>query len=381
MGRGYSPGAPEGADADTTLLLTESNSISAFRAPYSAYVTLIASFRSLRSALPVIAVASALAAVGAVPTPATAAAPPRAGRPAATSGPDQLAVLHYWTPARMADAVPFGPLPRLPTLPTLPALPPLPGLTAPSAGALALGTPAEPEFMSAQAAQAEGAPWPGGGAVARTTGRVFFTLNGADYSCSGSTVASANADVVLTAAHCVNGGAGSWATNWTFIPGYNGGNAPYGAYTARDFYVDDHWTYANVSYDFAFVALNTAKVSGVTTHAVTAAGGQPIRFGPQPAQEDIFGYPAEPPFTGDQLDYCSGPTAPDPNGGDDDDGVDCGMTEGDSGGPWLSGFNPRTGTGTITSVSSFKYDTNNRTLYGPELGSAAESLYNQAQHA
>jgi V8-like Glu-specific endopeptidase len=289
----------------------------------------------------------------------------------------------------MADAIPFGPLLRLPTLPALPALPTLPrlpalpGLAAPLAGALALGTPAKPEFMSAPVAQADGAPWRGGGAVARTTGRVFFTLNGADYSCSGSTVASANADVALTAAHCVNGGAGAWAANWTFVPGYHGGKAPYGAYTARDFYVDDHWTYdnENVSYDFAFVALNTAKVHGVTTHAVTAAGGQGIKFGPQPAQEDIFGYPAEPPFTGAQLDYCSGPTAPDPNGGDNDAGVDCGMTEGDSGGPWLAGVNPRTGTGTITSVSSFKYDTNNQALYGPELGSAAESLYNKAQRA
>ena len=52
------------------------------------------------------------------------------------------------------------------------------------------------------------ARWAGGGAVARTTGRVFFTLDGTDYSCSGSTVDSANADVVMTAAHCVSDGDG-----------------------------------------------------------------------------------------------------------------------------------------------------------------------------
>ena len=75
--------------------------------------------------------------------------------------------------------------------------------------------------------RASGLPWAGGGAVARTTGRVFFTLNNVQYSCSGSAVASKNQDVVMTAAHCVSDGAGHWATHWTFVPGYTDGHEPY----------------------------------------------------------------------------------------------------------------------------------------------------------
>jgi V8-like Glu-specific endopeptidase len=234
---------------------------------------------------------------------------------------------------------------------------------------------------AAETSATAGRAWPGGGAVAKTTGRVFFTFGGTGYSCSGSTVDSANADVAVTAAHCVNDGAGDWASNWTFVPGYNHGKTPYGVYTARGIYLDSRWVDGeDIDYDYAFIALNTAKVNGVATHAVTAAGGQPIRFGPQPAQEAIFGYPVAPPFNGQQVDYCSGNTRPDPYGADNDVGVSCGMTEGDSGGPWLSGFDPATGTGTITSVSSFKYNTDNQSLYGAEFGSAAQSLYNEAQH-
>jgi Trypsin len=339
-------------------------------------VTLIARFRPFRFVLPAIAAASAIAA--AAPSPARPAVRPHPGRPAAISERDAAAVLRYWTPARMASAIPLGPVPRLPAL--LPALPAL--LPAPPASAVRLAAARHPEFMSAPAAgpQETGTAWLGGGRVAKTTGRVFFTFGGTDYSCSGSTVASANADVAVTAAHCVNDGTGDWASNWTFVPGYSRGRSRYGVYTARDFYLDSPWVDSqDIDYDFAFIALNRAKANRGLTHAVTAAGGQPIRFGPQPAREYIFGYPVAPPFNGEQLDYCSGQTRPDPYGGDDDAGVSCGMTEGDSGGPWLAGFNPATGTGTITSVSSFKYSSDGKSLYGAEFGSAAESLYNQAQ--
>ena len=57
------------------------------------------------------------------------------------------------------------------------------------------------------------------------------------------------------------------------------------------------------------------------------------------------------------------------------------MTEGDSGGPSLSGFDPATGTGTITAVASFKYSNDDHTLYTAKLGAVAQALYSQAQHA
>ncbi|HEY2576190.1 MAG TPA: hypothetical protein VGI74_07765 [Streptosporangiaceae bacterium] len=57
------------------------------------------------------------------------------------------------------------------------------------------------------------------------------------------------------------------------------------------------------------------------------------------------------------------------------------MTAGSSGGPGLAGFSPATGTGTITSVISFKYSTDTQVLYGAPLGPIAQSLYTTAQHA
>jgi hypothetical protein len=55
------------------------------------------------------------------------------------------------------------------------------------------------------------------------------------------------------------------------------------------------------------------------------------------------------------------------------------MTAGSSGGPWLAGFDPATGTGIITSVSSFKYSTNDQILYGTPFGPVAQELYEAAE--
>jgi Trypsin len=225
----------------------------------------------------------------------------------------------------------------------------------------------------------DGAAWAGGGAVARTTGRVFFTLDGSDFACSGSVVDGTSADVVVTAAHCVSDGAGGWARNWTFIPGYAQGRAPLGAYPATMYVVAEPWASgADEDYDVAFVAVGPAKVGSLVRHVADAAGGQPIAFGPRGGRADVFGYPAVAPYTGGRLDYCAGPVTPDPYGAADA-GIACAMTEGDSGGPWLSGFNPRTGLGTITGISSFKYSGAARTLYSPDLGSVAQDLYTRAE--
>ena len=54
------------------------------------------------------------------------------------------------------------------------------------------------------------------------------------------------------------------------------------------------------------------------------------------------------------------------------------MTAGDSGGPWLTGFSPRAGAGTVTAVTAYKLSGNLRTLYGTVLGPAARALYLRA---
>lgn len=227
-----------------------------------------------------------------------------------------------------------------------------------------------------------GAAWTGGGLVARTTGRVFFTLSGVDYSCSGSTVGGVSPSVVMTAAHCVSSGAGAWASDWRFIPGYANGRAPYGVYAASAFYVAKAWASgADEDDDVAFVVTRpVSSSSSFSSRAVgTAVGEQPVSFGQRGGEESVFGYPAVRPYNGSRLDYCAGQVVPDPYGGADA-GLGCAMTEGDSGGPWLSGFDPRTGTGVITGVTSFKYTGQSRILYSADLGPVAQALYSHAEH-
>jgi hypothetical protein len=69
---------------------------------------------------------------------------------------------------------------------------------------------------------------------------------------------------------------------------------------------------------------------------------------------------------------------PDPYGSADA-GIECTMTEGDSGGPWFSGFDARTGSGTITGVTTFRYAGDRLELYSADLGATARALYERAQ--
>ena len=91
----------------------------------------------------------------------------------------------------------------------------------------------------------------------------------------------------------------------------------------------------------------------------------------------MFGYPSEPPYTGQSLDYCAGTLQPDPYGLPDE-GIGCTMTEGGSGGPWLSDFDPQTGLGVITGVTTFRYSGDDATLYSADLGPVAKALYERA---
>jgi V8-like Glu-specific endopeptidase len=223
-----------------------------------------------------------------------------------------------------------------------------------------------------------------GGPVAAAVGKVFFTLQSRDFVCSGALVRSKHVSVVLTAAHCVRSGRGQWATNWTFVPGYKDGTDPYGQYTARRFFVSPRWTGPDTGserYDVAFVQVTPVKLDGARSRGASAPAGLPIRFGTSqtvaPSLAYVFGYPALPPYTGLYANYCAGRSAASaarPGSA----ATSCTMTAGDSGGPWLAGFSPRAGTGTITAVTAYKLSGNTRTLYGNVLGPSARALYLRA---
>ncbi|MFI9596265.1 trypsin-like serine peptidase [Nonomuraea sp. NPDC052265] len=303
---------------------------------------------------------------------------------AARNDAEQRRVLGYWTPQRMAAALPIGLLDSVTDGDGL-----LSGLTGRggvratpgvSGGHTAINLGRRHQASSRPQASTIGSRWSTGGAVTRTTGRVFLTLAGADFVCSASTVTSASKDLVVTAGHCVKDGAGEWAGNWTFVPGYGtGGEQPYGQYAARRMFVSAPWSRsADDNHDVGMVALATSG----GRHVADVVGTQDIAFNARRGGQTYgFGYPADPPYDGDQLVYCAGRLRDDPYKQTRDQGLGCAMTAGSSGGPWMSGFDPMTGRGTITSLSSFKYSDDQHTMYGPYFGQAAKALYATAERA
>jgi V8-like Glu-specific endopeptidase len=205
---------------------------------------------------------------------------------------------------------------------------------------------------------------------------VFFTLAGNDYVCSGSAVRSANKDTVLTAGHCVNSGPGEFASSWVFVPGYKDGERPYGTWTARRLYAPTAWTQeGNIDRDVGFAVLDTHE--GV--HLTDAVGGQPIAFNvPRSQVTYAFGYPSVGQYNGHSLVYCTGKSRQDTYGSRDQ-GIPCDMTDGSSGGPWLSRFDPSTGNGVLTSVNSFGYDGMPDVMWGPYLDDVVQDVYTKAQ--
>jgi hypothetical protein len=88
----------------------------------------------------------------------------------------------------------------------------------------------------------------------------------------------------------------------------------------------------------------------------------------------VFGYPALAPYAGLYPNYCAGPVA----GSGGSVRMACGMTAGDSGGPWLAGFSPLSGHGAVVAVSTYKLSNDMSVLYGAVLGPQARALYAQA---
>ncbi|GAA2496442.1 peptidase [Streptomyces gobitricini] len=265
----------------------------------------------------------------------------------------------FWTAERMRSAAPLDLLltPRA-----------VKKLKAPEPGG-ATTTVAPTAFPQA------GGAWTGGGAVVKTSGRVFFTHQGRTASCSGNAVTSQNASTVITAGHCVKY-QGSWHTNWVFVPAYDNGQAPYGQWTASKTLTTPQWEASeDINHDIgaAVVApLNDQKLTSVT-------GAQGIQFnGGYNKRMYAFGFPAASPYDGSKLIYCSGNSSKDFLFSQDHS-LGCNMTGGSSGGPWFTGFSETAGTGLQVSVNSFGYTFLPNRMFGPYFGDEAKALYDKAQ--
>ena len=220
--------------------------------------------------------------------------------------------------------------------------------------------------------------------TARTSGKVFFTMGGLNYQCSGTIVNSEGLDTVWTAGHCVNAGSGhGWAYNWQFVPAYNSALAnprPYGTWTASQLWTTGAW---NAGSDFTAdmgVAIMGAQYG---YHIVNYLGGQGLRVNAGKwVLENAFGYPAETPFTGGRLYRCYGASSPEWSFGwitSDTIRIGCDMTRGSSGGAWLNGWDGNWGylNGINSRIDRITAPT---IMLSPYFDDTAWSLYNATRY-
>lgn len=221
----------------------------------------------------------------------------------------------------------------------------------------------------------------------RKNGKVFFTLAGANYVCSGTAVdASAGVNLVWTAGHCVTDGPGQDATNFMFVPGYYKGQEPNGrwAFTVLD--STPGWEAQGASrfrYDVgAARVVNT--VSSSATFVASTIGTRPIWFGQDPMGKRLvsYGYPAAGKFNGSQQYACASPFRRwDGTALLDPMQISCDMTGGSSGGGWILDSNANSvgdAGEPLVSVNSYGYSFEKTTMYGPYMASSgqAQTLYN-----
>jgi hypothetical protein len=219
----------------------------------------------------------------------------------------QRAALAYWTPTRIA-AVRLAAIAQAPSAPDV---------TAPK------GIPSAVHFT--------GVP---------TVGALFATTGNKAHFCTASVVDSPLGDVLVAAAHCVFGTAP--ASNIVYVPEYHNGHVPYDMWAVSNIWVMPGWASGHdPDLDFAF--LTVSPIRGRQVQAVT--GGLRIGFLLGYLQTiEVIGYndtDNEPvrcltrsfKFRTNQMEfYCHD------------------YRDGTSGGPWIIGWNPKTGTGTVIGV-------------------------------
>lgn len=221
----------------------------------------------------------------------------------------------------------------------------------------------------------------------RKNGKVFMTIDGANYVCSGTAVEAASGiNLVWTAGHCVTDGPGHEATNFLFVPGYRNGQEPEGRWAviqssqALDSTPDwedqgpDRFTY-----DVG--AVKVAKV-GSTTASFTSPGEigtRPIRFSRNPTNQRLvsYGYPAAGKFNGAVQYACASPFRRwDDFALRDPMQISCDMTGGSSGGGWIHDVNANDVGDSgepLVSVNSYGYPGEKNTMYGPYMPAAGQA--------
>jgi V8-like Glu-specific endopeptidase len=278
-----------------------------------------------------------------------AAAAPRAHSAnvsASQARADAAKVARYWTPARMRSARPLDF-----------------AVGANGAGRL---VPGKPESAGATASWAnvttpEILPF-------AVNGRIFIRQGGFRGFCSGTAINTPTRQLVLTAGHCVASGpaehhANVWSSYLEFVPAYNGGVAPFGAFVAQrgKVFAPKPWIkQGNPDFDMG-VFLTRPNAEGVNV-ADAVGGGATIVIDQSRHQEfQTFGYPGESThMEGCRSRYLGDDTITYPFPGPPTQAIGCRWAPGASGGGWLIGDGSL-----IDGITSYLHLNNRSRTYGP----------------
>lgn len=259
--------------------------------------------------------------------------------------------LEYWTPERMARAVPAGLIEPSPEL--------APGLLAPLPG----------KFTTQHVDN------PADSITHRRAGKLFYRLDGTDFQASASAV---NVEGILTAAHCLySPKTAEYIENGMYMPGYQVGISKLGKFALKDKpFVPDPWISSGkraCDYGFSRVARggpHDDELLGHVTGTFEVTIDRPLQ-----AKWDTLGYPVDPVpgynFDGDYMWSCLGDYA-----GQDLPGVlqkEGNLTRGSSGGPWLI-----PGTHLVNGVQSANNSLYKDQNFSPYFNRAVLDLYIKA---
>jgi V8-like Glu-specific endopeptidase len=204
-------------------------------------------------------------------------------------------------------------------------------------------------------------------------GALFLRVGSDDHFCTASVVSSPGRDLLVTAAHCINGGDDSgYRSDLVFIPDYRDGEAPYGIWTPTRLLVAPGWAKsADPALDVGFVVLeprdgeNIEQVLGANALAFNPGYRNLVRVTgyPQSASEPITCRNWTTEQSASQLEFSCG-----------------GFTGGTSGSPWISRFDSATGTGDIVGViGGYQQGGDTASVsYSAYLGDAIQQLYDEA---
>ena len=203
-------------------------------------------------------------------------------------------------------------------------------------------------------------------------GPLFPSGTSARHGCTAAVLASTTRDLIVTAAHCVDG----TAAGIQFAPGYDRGATPYGVWTVTRAYVDPAWiTSHDPTRDFAILRVAKKRSNHRPTGVEDVTGGAVL--GAAPGDGTSITDVAYNSGIDDQPISCT-TAAHQTSAGPS---FDChGYVGGSSGSPWLSGDPDADGTAVLGVIGGqnhggcFEY-----TSYSSRFDAAVFTLLQRAE--